>query len=97
MNLPAKINERQVDYRTTFGSPAGLRVLEDLAQFCRINTLHESAYAPGDTSETMMRLGCQEVFRHICLHLGLTPEQLVALYVPGKKLKIGEETNDGQS
>jgi hypothetical protein len=87
------IEARKGDYRQCFGSPAGQRVMEDLAQFCRINTMNESAYAPGDTNETMMRLGCQQVFRHICMHLGLTIEQLVGIYVPGGKLKIGE-TND---
>jgi len=92
MTVRDVIEARKVDYQVTFGSPAGQRVFEDLAQFCRVATL-ESAYAQGDTNETMMRLGCQEVFRHICLHLGLTTEQLVGLYLPGRKMKIGE-TND---
>jgi hypothetical protein len=86
------VEAKQIDYRVTFGTPAGQRVLEDLAQFCRVSTT-DTAYAPGDTNETMMRLGTQEVFRHICLHLNLTTEQLVGLYMPGGKRKTGE-TND---
>lgn len=95
MSLPAAIEAKAVDYRTTFGSPAGQRVLDDLAQFCRISTPNESAYAKGDTNETMMRLGCQMVFRHICLHLGLTTEQLVGIYMPGGKRKTGENNAGG--
>ena len=86
------IEARATDYRQTFGSPAGQRVLEDLGRICFITTTNESAYAPGDTNETMFRLGCQEVFRVICLHLGLTPQQLFALYT-GRNFKIGETSD----
>jgi len=82
------IEALKIDYQVTFGSPAGQRVLDNLAKVCFITTV-EGAYA-GDTNETMFRLGCQEVFRIICLHLGLTAEQLAAIYVPGRKTKIGE-------
>lgn len=91
MTVRQIVEARKVDYQLCFGSPAGQRVLDDLAQFCRITTM-ETAYA-GETNETMMRLGTQEVFRHIVLHLGLTTEQLVGLYVPGGKRKTGE-SND---
>jgi len=86
------IEELKVDYQTTFGSPAGQRVLDNLAKVCFINTI-ESAYA-GDTNETMFRLGCQEVFRIICLHLGLTTAQLAELYMPGRNTLRGRETNE---
>jgi hypothetical protein len=93
MSLKDTIDARAVDYRTTFGSPSGQRVLEDLARICFITTRDESAYARGDANETMFRLGCQEVFRTICLHLHLSPEQLFALYT-GRNVKIGD-TSDG--
>ena len=70
------------DYQMTFGSPAGQKVIADLARFCFISTYDETAYARGDTNETMMRLGCQEVFRHIAMHLNLSTENLMSIYFP---------------
>lgn len=84
MSVDKVIEARKVDYQVTFGSPAGQRVLEDLGRVCFVTTMDESCYA-GDTNTTMFRLGCQEVWRHICRHLNLTTEQLINLYMPTRR------------
>jgi hypothetical protein len=80
------VEEKKRDYQLAFGSPAGQRVLTDLQAFCRAT---EGPYAPGDRDETMMRIGCLEVWLHIARHLELSSEQLFGLYT-GRHVKIGE-------
>lgn len=92
MSPKEHIEERKRDYQLCFGSPAGKKVLEDLARFCFISTLDEDAYARGDPNETMMRLGCQKVFRHITMHLSLTTENLMSIYFP-----VRTRSDDGNS
>lgn len=81
------------NYQLAFGSPAGQSVLDDLARFCFISTTDEGAYARGDVSETMFRLGCQEVFRHITMHLNLTTENLMSIYFPVRTRSNAGNTN----
>ena len=80
------------DYQVMFRNPAGERVLADLSRFCFVSTLDEGAYARGDTNETMFRLGCQEVFRHITMHLSLTTDELMSIYFP-----VRTRSNDGRN
>ncbi len=51
------IKQLNIDYKTTFGSESGQRVLEDLKKRCSFNTTthikgdsHESAYLEGSRS-----------------------------------------------
>lgn len=67
---------RKRDYSHTFKSPAGQRVLQDLAKFCRADSscFHE------DPRLHAVLEGRREVWLRIAKHLNLTPEQLYALY-----------------
>ena len=73
------LRRRKADYQLALKSPAGERVLEDLARFCRAN---QTVFVPGDPDLTKVLIGRQEVWLRIQQHLGLTPEQLMKLYAP---------------
>ena len=65
--MPAAIpgydeRRRRADYRATFGSEAGLRVLADLARFAHMS--HPS-YVRGDAMETAFREGERNVVLRI--------------------------------
>lgn len=68
---------RKTDYQHFFSSPAGKRVLADLAVYCRAA---ETCGVPGDRDKTFILIGRNEVWQRIQQHLGLAPEQLLALY-----------------
>lgn len=70
------LRNRRGAYQAAFTSPAGEMVLEDLAKFCRANETTFSA----DPRVSAMLEGRREVWLRIQQHLGLTSEQLFALY-----------------
>ena len=83
---------RKTDYQHVFNSPAGERVLADLAVFCRAV---ETCAVPGDRDRTFMLLGRNEVFQRIQQHLNRTPEQLLALYdARALAAAAGAQTNE---
>ena len=54
------IKQLEIDYKTTFGSESGMRVLDDLKKRCSFNTTthikgdsHESAYLEGARSAVL--------------------------------------------
>lgn len=63
-------------YRTVFNSPAGQEVLLDLAPFCFSN---KSCAVPGNSDQTFVYLGRNEVFRRIQTLMHMTPDQLAAI------------------
>lgn len=71
------IRGRKRAYQSVFSGPAGETVLADLAKFCRAA---ETCVVPGDRDKTFVLEGRREVFLRIGQHLGLTSEQLYALY-----------------
>lgn len=66
---------RQTDYKLTFSSPAGERVLEDLARFCRAT---ETCFH-SDPRLHAVAEGRREVFLRIAEHINLSTEQLFEL------------------
>lgn len=64
------------DYRLTFNSDSGTRVLEDLAKFCRA---HDTAFETDPRAHAVLE-GRREVWLRIQRHLRLTDEQLWRLY-----------------
>lgn len=73
---------RKRDYQLTFTSPAGQRVMADLAAFCRAN---ETCFH-ADPRLHAVAEGRREVWLRIQRHLNLTSEQLVELY-SGRQFK----------
>lgn len=73
------LRNRRMAYNLVFrrDQPADQQVLIDLAKFCRAN---ESCVVPGDRDRTLMLEGRREVWLRIQHHLGLTDDQLFALY-----------------
>lgn len=70
------IRGRRVDYKNAFGSPAGSRVLLDLAQFCHAN---ESCFDADPRIDAAFE-GRREVWLRIQQHLNLNSQQLAQLY-----------------
>lgn len=70
------LHGRAQDYRDVFSSPAGERVLADLARFCRA---HESTFH-ADPRVHAVAEGRREVWLRIQRNLELTDEQLWGLY-----------------
>ena len=68
---------RRRAYQLTLGSPAGSRVLLDLAQFCRAN---ETCVVPNDRDKSLVLEGRREVWLRIQQHQHLSTEQLMSLY-----------------
>ena len=85
-------SSRKADYQLCFKSPAGQRVLGNLAPFCCASdpTLVTAPnHGPVDIHRTMILIGRRDVWLRIQNHLNLTPEQLYALY-DGRAVQIGE-------
>lgn len=74
---------RKIEYQLTFGSPAGKKVLANLAKFCRAN---ETCFHQ-DARLHAVAEGRREVWLHLQQYLNLTPEQLAELYVVNKGTK----------
>lgn len=72
---------RQQDYQKTLDlqSPHALRLLEDLAKFCRAS---RSTFDPDPRVHAVLE-GRREVWLRIEKHLGLNPEQLLKIYYGG--------------
>lgn len=72
------ITDRKRAYQLTFqiNQPANVAVLRDLAKFCRA---HESTFH-ADARIAANLDGRREVYLRILNHLGLTDEQLLAIY-----------------
>lgn len=66
---------RSRDYHHALLSPAGQRVLEDLAKFCRANT---TCFDPDPRIHAVLE-GRREVWLRIQNHLNMTPEDLFIL------------------
>jgi hypothetical protein len=62
MHLVDKLLSKGKDYKEVFETPAGKRVLADLAKFCQYQS---TAFVPGDPNSTSYILGKQRVFRRI--------------------------------
>lgn len=75
------LKRRKIDYQLTFSSPAGERVLEDLARFCRAT---ETCFH-ADPRLHAVAEGRREVFLRIAGHMNLTTDQLYLLYSGGPK------------
>lgn len=74
------LSRRKSDYQLTFTQPAGKRVLQDLATFCRAN---DTCIIPGDRDRSLVLEGRREVYLRIVKHLKLSPEQLVDMFDAG--------------
>lgn len=68
---------RKQAYNRTFEGVYAIRVLEDLAMFCRANS---APYVPGDANASHVLIGRQEVWHRINQHLNLSPDELYDLY-----------------
>lgn len=66
------LRTRKRNYQLTFSSPAGQRVLEDLAKFCRAK---ETCFH-ADPRMHAVAEGRREVFLRIANHLNLSTEDL---------------------
>ena len=79
MDTKEFLAQRKLSYQLTFQQeqPANVDVLIDLARFCRAN---ETCVVKGDRDSGLVLEGRREVWLRIQQHLGLTPEQLLALY-----------------
>ena len=62
---------RKLDYRRTFSTPEGERVLKDLHRFC-----HETTTS--DPNEALYVMGMQRVYRRIASMMKLPPEDEIA-------------------
>ena len=82
------LRARSQSYKLVFGSPAGDRVLADLAKFCRANdtTFH------ADPRVHAVLEGRREVWLRIQNHLRLNPEQLLSIYAQG----LGSSQENGR-
>lgn len=74
---------RRRDYNHAYRTPAGERVLRDLAKFCRAN---ETTFHP-DARVSAGLEGRREVWLRIQNHLNLTTDELYAL-ATGKSINI---------
>jgi len=70
------LKARQTNYRATFMSPTGEKVLVDLARFCRA---HESTFHADPRVQAALE-GRREVWLRIQEHLKLDPDKLWDLY-----------------
>lgn len=68
---------RQFDYRRTFETPHGEKVLADLAKFCRA---HDTTFRPDSDRESALLEGRREVWLRIQKHLNLPQETLWQFY-----------------
>ena len=68
---------RQFDYRQSFETPHGDKVLVDLAKFCRA---HETTFHPDCDRKSAVLEGRREVWLRIQNNLNLSQEALWQLY-----------------
>ncbi len=82
------MHDRKRAYQLTFQQtqPANVIVMQDLAKFCRA---HESTFN-ADPRIAANLDGRREVYLRIINHLGLTDEQLLAIYTSPTAGNIGE-------
>lgn len=73
MHLLDNLSRRSRDYKDTFGSEAGKRVLADLLKFTQYTT---HAFTPGDPNTTSWVLGKQVVAKRILGFMHLTDEEV---------------------
>lgn len=71
--LPAVLS-RRLDYRQTFGTPQGKRVLADLHRFCMQGT------PTADPDEAVFTQGMQRVFRRIAGMINMDENELIEMY-----------------
>ncbi len=64
--------QKLIDYRITFGSESGARVLKDLEDFCG---LYHPCFADGHPDLTAFMLGSRNVALRIKKFLDMDPEQ----------------------
>jgi hypothetical protein len=69
------LRNRKCGYQLAFGTPAGERVLQDLATFCRAS---DSTFSPDPRVHALYE-GRRQVFLRIVQHLGLSAEELLAI------------------
>lgn len=80
--------ERRTDYIRTFNTPAGQKVMEDLARFCRA---HESTFHADPRIHAALE-GRREVWLRIQQHLQLSDDQLWGMFgVPLSKPTSNQE------
>lgn len=78
--------KRRDDYRITFESTEGIRVLGDLARFCWAN---KPTYAPGDALTSAFREGQRSVWLRLQRMLNLTDEDMFAAMYESKRHEEG--------
>jgi hypothetical protein len=83
------LRNRKRDYQHALITPAGARVLIDLAKFCRAN---ETCFHTDARLHAVLE-GRREVWLRIQQHLHLTPEQLAAIY-SGNQVALLKDTDD---
>lgn len=72
------MGRRKTDYQLIFGSPAGKRVLQDLARFARMR----ESIMYGNERLTTHYTGRQDVVQRIFDHLALNADELIDMYNP---------------
>lgn len=77
---------RKRDYQNTFATPAGARVLVDLAKFCRAD---DSCFHEDPRLHAVLE-GRREVWLRIQKHLNLTPDALYGIYAGNPSTAIAE-------
>jgi hypothetical protein len=87
---------RRVDFRMTFSSPHGQRVLTYLDKIChgaQSCVSVDGRRGPVDVHRTLINEGKREVFLEIQMHLSLTAEQVFALATGYAFNQQGENTD----
>jgi len=84
------LTRRKRDYQLALTSPAGQGVLIDLAKFCRAN---DTCFHTDPRIHAALE-GRREVWLRIQQHLGLSREELFALYT-GKQFNVVKEQDNG--
>jgi hypothetical protein len=69
-------HRRRVNFRLTFGSPAGRQVLAELMEFCCVNTTTSTS---NDPFEMAKKEGRRQVWLRLQRALNLTPEEQLAI------------------
>jgi hypothetical protein len=83
------LRDRKTSYQLTFRNPQAQVCLQDLIKFCKAN---ESCWGSTDAHRARLE-GRREVWLRIQQHLGLSVEELFALY-NGQPIKITQEESE---
>jgi hypothetical protein len=83
MDAIKRKKNRHADYKQTFESLAGQRVLHDLMATCGAM---RSSFVKDNSHETAFREGQRNVFLKIMTELKITPEQFDAMIVDAQRL-----------